>query len=199
MPDVPATQQSQMAERRGTEAQILIWFRARNRATGLTEAIGFWTGDDHQNFLVSGEVRTYLGAGTVINVPPVRAGIGLRVRQHRIVLPPLLDEVQQLLRAYDPRLAEVEVHSAAFDIDTGQLLAPPLRMIKGTLDKMTEKVGGKGREAHIELIVTSSARRLTFGLPLKRSNAELQRRDPTDRGREYSDTAGDVTVPWGSA
>ena len=31
------------------------------------------------------------------------------------------------------------------------------------------------------------------------SNAELARRNPADRGREYSDVAGDWTVPWGQA
>lgn len=191
--------QQQLEERRGTDAHVLLWFQAKNRATGAPETLGFWTGDDHREFLVDGMVRTYYGAGAVIDVPPIIAQTGFQVRQYRVKLPPMLDEVKLLLQQYEPRHAEVQIHSAVFDIDTGNLLPPVKRMFKGVLNQAPEELGAKGQPSHTELVLVSPARKLTQGLPLKRSNAELQRRNPNDLGREYSDIAGEWSVPWGTS
>lgn len=189
--------QQQLEERRGTDAHVLLWFQARNRSTGAPETLGFWSGDDHREFLVDGEIRTYFGAGSVIDVPPIIAAPGFGVREYRVKLPPMLDEVKQLLQQYEPRHAEVHIHSAAFDIDTGNLMPPVNRRFKGYLNKAPEELGPKGKPSHTQLVLVSPARKLTQGLPLKRSNAELQRRNPNDLGREYSDVAGEWPVPWG--
>lgn len=197
MPDLDPEQLLQLEERRGTDGHVLVWIVGKNRSTGEDEAIGFWTGDDHQQFDVRGELRLYYGAGNVIEVPPVKAEIGLGVQNHRIILPPMTDEVRQALRVYEPRQAKCEVHSQPFDIDGTSPLGAPNRMIKGVLNKAPEDIGGKGRNSASILTIVSSARRLTFGVPLKRSSAELKRRNPDDRGREYSDVAGEWPVFWG--
>ncbi|MDK3072774.1 hypothetical protein QO034_06600 [Sedimentitalea sp. JM2-8] len=197
MPDLDTAQSAQLQERRGTNAHVLIWITAKDRTTGLPETIGFWTGDDHQEFVIGGETRLYFGAGEVIDVPPVKAGTGLAVLQHRITLGALTDEARQLIRGYDARQAGVEVHCQPMDIDTGQPLGAPIRMIKGTLNKAPETIGPKGGTSNLVLTVVTTARKLTFGLPLLRSDAELRRRNPNDRGREYADVAGDWVVPWG--
>lgn len=199
MPDLEPTQESQLAERRGSMAHVLLWVTAKDRTTGDPASLGFWTGDDHADISIGGVSRTYYGAGAVIDVAPVRAGIGVRVRYHTITLPPMLDEVKQALRGYEPRLAKVEVHVAPIDLDTGGLLGAPIRMIKGTLNEAPEEIGPKGGDGQVRLRIASTARRLTFGLPLLRSNEELKRRDTADLGREYSDVAGDWVVPWGQA
>lgn len=197
MPIVPIPTQDQLAERRGTDGQVLLWIVAKNRDTGAPESLGFWTGDDHQIFLVAGEVRRYYGAGNVIDVPPITASLGFQVRQTRIKLPPLTDEVQALVRQYDPRLAKVEIHSCPMDIDTGNQLGDPIRMFKGFLNEAPEEISRKGGASFLQLILVSSARNLTLGLPLKRSSSELQRRNAKDLGREYSTTAGEWPVRWG--
>lgn len=187
---------TQAQERRGTDAHALLWLRARNRNTGATEEIGFWTGDDHRTFTIGGQARLYYGAGAVIGVNDVRATVGQDVHYHQIVLPPVLDEVQQALRAYEPRLAEVEVHLCGLDIDSGDELFV-FRMVKGQLNEAPEEIAEEGGESGLELMVASAARRGTFGLPLLRSNEQLKRRAAGDRFREYSDVAGDWRVPWG--
>jgi len=197
MPDFDAVQLNQFSERRGTHGEILLWVTARNRQTGAFESIGFWTGDDHDQFLIGQEVRTYFGAGSFIDIPPIRAGVGFQVRQHRIKLAPFADEVQQLMRIYEPRLAKVEIHSQPFDIDTGNPLGTPKRMLKGYITKAPEDLGAIGNDSTQEIVVVTSARDLTTSLPLMRSNEELQKRNPNDLFRQYSDVAGDWTVPWG--
>jgi len=191
-----ATTQSQLEERRGTDARVLLWIEAKNRTTGLPEVIGFWSGDDHQEFLIDGELRTYFGAGQVIDVPPIIVEPGFQVRNYRVKLPPSTEEVKTLLQAYEPRLARVQIHSCPLDIDTGAPLGTPQRRFKGFLNQAPEERKRKG-VSFTELVMVSNARMLTFGLPLKRSSAELQRRNPNDRGREYIDTTGQWTVPWG--
>lgn len=197
MPILEPSQQNQLDERRGTDGAILLWIVARNRTTGAPEEIGFWTGDDHQVFDIGGALRTYLGAGDIIDVPPIRTRIGLRVRTHRITLPPQSAEVRQMLREFEPRQSRVEVHSCPMDIDSGHALGAPVRFIKGTLNKAPERIGSKNEASKLVLEVESNARRLTLSVPLMRSNEELRRRNPIDRGREYSDIAGDWIVPWG--
>lgn len=191
-----AVTQAQLEERRGTDARVLLWIRAKNRTTGLPEVIGFWSGDDHQEFLIDGELRLYFGAGNVIEVPPIIVTPGFQVRNYRVKLPPFTDEVKTLLQGYEPRRARVEIHSCPLNIDSGAPLGTPKRRFKGFLNQAPEE-RKKGGTSYTELVMVSNARLLTFGLPLKRSSAELKRRDPDDRGREYIDTTGQWTVPWG--
>ncbi|WP_297772664.1 hypothetical protein [uncultured Roseovarius sp.] len=122
-------QLDQFAERRGTDGQILLLIEPRNRETGEIVPMGLWTGDDHQTFTVDGVEHFFLGAGAVIEVPPIRAGIGLEVRRHRVVLPPLLDEVKLALQIYQAAQARVRVWSQPMDINSGAPLSDPRRII----------------------------------------------------------------------
>ena len=197
MPELDPLQTAYLDEASGTLGHVLVWIVARNRNTGAPEALGFWTGDDHRDFTINGTLRTYFGAGDVIGVDPVKASIGLKVQTFRVILPPLVDEVKLLLRNYEPRLAQVEVHVIPFNTDSERPVANPVRMIKGQLNTAPEGLGEKGGNSQVVLNITSSARRMTFGVPLARSNAALQRRNPDDKGRNYSDVAGEWVVPWG--
>jgi len=189
------SQIAQFQERRGTHGHVLLWIVARNRSTGVDEGIGLWSGDDHQEFSIDGATRLYYGAGTVIEVPPVQAAVGLDVRMHRVILPPFMDEVRQALRVYDPRGARVEIHAQPFDLDSNTALGSPVRFIKGTLDTAPEGLERAGSQ--VELQVASAARALTRGLPLHRTQAALAARTPGDLGRAYIDTVGEWSVPWG--
>ena len=192
-----AAAQEQLEERRGTDARVLMWIRAKNRETGTPEAIGFWSGDDHQEFMIGGELRSYFGAGAVLDTPPIVVEPGFAVRNYRVLIPPFTEEAKTLFQEYEPRLAEVEIHSVVLDIDTGDQMGTPKRMFKGFLNEAPQEIGKKGGNSQTELVFVTAARRLTFTLPLKRSSAELQLRDPSDRGREYSDVAGEWIVRWG--
>lgn len=111
-------------------------------------------------------------------------------------MPPFTDQVKTLLHTYEPRLAKVEIHSVAFNIDTSAVMGAPERAFKGFLNQAPQEIGAKNGTGQTELALVTAARRLTYGLPLKRSNAELQLRNATDRGREYSDVAGEWNIPW---
>lgn len=197
MPELTAAQIDQLMERRGTLSHVLLWLSARNRETGDIETIGLWTGDDHQVIMIGGEERLYYGAGAVIDPGILRAAAGLEVRYHRVTVPPILDEVRKALRGYDPRRAPVELHVCPMDIDSGAPLGPPVRVFKGTIEEAPEKRGPDGTPASREIVMASPARALTIGVPILKSQAALELRDPTDRGREHTDTVADRTIPWG--
>ncbi|MBW6506168.1 MAG: hypothetical protein K0B00_05375 [Rhodobacteraceae bacterium] len=185
-----------LASREGVMSRLLIWVRARNRATGAEEALGLWTGDDHRSFTIDGATRLYYGAGGVLGIEPITMQTGIVVRMHRVTLAPTAPEVAQALRTYDARLAPVEIHRAFFAPASGELIEAPHRVFKGWIDAIslpTPEVGGQGA---VEVTLASSARALTKVLALKKSD-ESQRRRGDDRIRRYTDISGSVDVYWG--
>jgi hypothetical protein len=190
---------AQLAERRGTDAQILVLVEPRDRVSGETVPLGFWSGDDHQSFTVEDGTHLFFGAGAIIEVPPIRAGIGLEVRRHRVILPPLLDEVKLFLQNLQAAQARVRVWSQVMDLDSGLPLGLPRRVIKGRLERAPETLGKIGDQSRTELVIASAARALTFAQPVFKSDAEMRRRAPGDRFREHGDVIGDIPIPWGQA
>ena len=70
----------------GVASRHMVHVIARNRQTGAQEALGLWQGDDHLTIAIDGVNRTYYGAGGLIGVEPIRAGIGLEVRMLQATL-----------------------------------------------------------------------------------------------------------------
>lgn len=182
--------------RRGTVARFLVWVNARRRNDNVIESIGLWTGDDDQAFVIDGVSRSYFGARQIMSVPPIVGDIGLDVRMLEITLA-TTPAVEQAVRGYDPSLQRIEIHRAVFDLDTRNLVAPPTRVFLGTVDETpieSAEVGGTGS---IRLVCASLARNLTRTAPLKRSNAALRARAPSDGFRKYVVDANTWRVPWG--
>jgi hypothetical protein len=188
---------AQLAARNGLNARLLAFITARDRSTGDPVSIGFWTGEDHQTFVINGDARTYYGAGTLLSMPPLQSEVGLRVRSHRIVFSPLAPEVQQAIRGYDPRLAPTELHVAYFDLQSQALIADPVRVFKGFIDTVKIVTPPVGGSAEVQVDLMSSAHALTRVLALKKSHESLIARAPTDQFRSYTSVTGAVTCVWG--
>ena len=181
----------------GVASRHMVHVLARNRATGAQEALGLWQGDDHLTTGIAGTNRTYFGAGSVIGVEPIRAGIGLEVRMLQLTLSALTPEVAQLLRGYDARLAPTEVHRGLLSLETGQLIAEPIRVFRGWIDEVKIRTGEVGGTGEATVTLASAARGLTRPLTLTRSDAEMRRRTLSDGFRTYTDVSGEVGVWWG--
>jgi hypothetical protein len=192
----PATQ-AWLQARQPMHAHALVWILARNRGTGQTESIGFWTGDDHAAFVIDGEARTYFGAGAVLNIDPIRRKAGLQVTTQRASLSGITPETQMALRGYDVRHARVEIHRALFDPDTRQLLDAPHRLFRGWIDRLKIKTPAKGEAGVAEVELASAARALTTPSSRKRSDASLRARASGDGFRKYASQADAVETPWG--
>ncbi len=199
MRTLPSPVLARLAAREGLVARVLVWIEARHRDTLMPAALGLWSGEDHQDFVVGGATRTYYGAGTLLSMPPLTAEVGLKVRSHRLSLSPLAPEVVQVMRGYDPRLAPVDIHVAHFDPGTGNLLAPPARVFRGVLNTVSVDTPAEGGEARIEVELLSAAQSLTRSLALKKSDESLRARSPDDAFRQYIAVTGAVEAVWGEA
>lgn len=181
----------------GVASRHMVHVIGRNRDTDAQEALGLWQGDDHLTIAIGGVNRTYYGAGGLIGVEPIRAGIGLEVRMLQATLSPLTPEIALLLRGYDTRLAPAEVHRGLLSLETGQLIAEPIRVFRGWVDALKIRTGEVGGTGEATVTLASAARGLTRALTLTRSDTEMRRRNTGDRFRDYADIAGEVGVWWG--
>lgn len=188
-----------LASRDGIVARHLVFFTAKDRATGLPVSMGLWTGDDHQTFTISGQSRTYYAAGAMIGMEALTSGIGLDVRMHQIALSPLTDEVALLIRGYDTRLAPVEIHRAVFDLSTGNLVGTPFRVFQGWVNKIALNTGALGGGGEAIVTIASASRALTRPLNLFRSDAAQRTINSADAFRAYTDIGGEVGVWWGES
>lgn len=183
-----------LAARAGVIARTLVWVTARNRATNADESAGFWNGLDDRTITAGGQARLYHGAGALMAVEGVTAGIGLDVRVVQVSLSPLAPEVAQTLRGYDPRLAPVEIHRALFDLDSGAIVGTPHRIFRGEVSELSI-VTGENASATLSLV--SASRVLTRSVHAYRSDASMRARSGSDLFRRYSDISGEVDVWWG--
>ena len=180
------TSAAYLAARSGVASRHMVHVIARNRATGAQEALGLWQSDDHITIAINGTNRSYFGAGALIGLEPIRAGVGLEVRMLQLALSPLTPEVAQLLRGYDARLAPADVHRALLSLETGQLIAAPIRVFRGWVDEVTLRTGEVGGTGAVSgtgaatVTLASAARGLTRALTLTRSDAEMRRRSSGD-------------------
>lgn len=190
------------ATRTNLEARQLIRVAARNRETGATETMGLWTGDDHREIAVEGVLQTWFAAGSVLEIEPIRAGIGLEVRMLQVILTPFTEEASELLRGFDLRLAPVTIHEVLLDPLSGALVGQPFGVFRGFVNELSIATGAAGvaggaGAGSATVTLASAARALTRTLPAFRSDAAMRLRSETDAFRSYTDIAGEVGVWWG--
>lgn len=188
---------TQLQSRAGLRVRLLVWIVARDRATDEPVAVGFWNGDDDQEFVIGAEPRTYHGAGGLLGADDVTVEAGLQVRMLTVWLATAAPEVIDAVRGYDVRLAPVEVHRVLTDPLTHLPVAAPHRIWKGWVDgapEITPAIGGEG--GRIGLAIASGAMALTRGLTGKYSDESMKRR-AGDRMFRWADVSGKVAVYWG--
>lgn len=184
-------------ERKGVKPRILWWVRARNRVTNEIETIGFWNGDDHQTFVIDGETRTYFGAGNILGYGDMTFESALHIRTFTVNTAYVTPEIELALRGYETRFARTELHLAFYNTETNNLLAPPVRVFKGWINKLkikTPKVNEMG-SATVDLV--GHTRLLTKKLASKRSDQNQTRRQAGDRFFKDVSMTGTVQVAWG--
>lgn len=187
--------QALLKDRQGFQAAWLIWIFARNRTSGVIEAGGFWTGDDHQVFTISGEQRTYFGAGSVLDVGDIRYAPGLVIEMQSCSLT-ITAKAEQVFQEFDPALQRIEIHKAIFHPVTMALTAEPERRFVGTVDAAPIEDGPRRGIKVIRLTAAPRARDLTARPAVYKSDAALRTHAPDDGFRRYAGQ-GQRDVPWG--
>ena len=194
--------QARRARRAGIVSHALIHVEARIRGSRAPAPLGLWTGDDHLDFTIEGQRRTYYAA-SVLDVPVIRSEIGLAVRRLRIGLVKISPAVEQLIRGYDVRGARIQIHRAEYD-DDGNLIEAPERLFKGWVngapivtDAIQNDAGMVIVPSRASLECVSNSRMLTMHGNRTKSD-EMQRQRGGDRFRRYATVAAEATVYWGS-
>lgn len=197
MRSLSAAEITHLQSRAGTRSRILVWIRAKNISTGLTEPVGFWSGEYDLTITVSGESRVYHGAGGLIGIDDLTVEVGVQVRTLQIWFATAAPEVIDAVRGYDLRLAPVEVHRLLTDPLTHAAIAPPHRIWKGWADGAPLTTPAVGDESgKVTLTVASAAMALTRTLSSKFSDGAMSLRGG-DRLYRYVDVSGKVPVYWG--
>ena len=185
------------ASRSAFVGHVLVWLQGRNRTTDEVETIGFWTGVDHAEITIRGQLRTYYGAGALLKMDPLRRQTGLKVRSQRISFSQVSPEVMIAVRGYDIRHAPVEVHRALYHPETDVLIDEPHPILLGYIDKINLPTPAKGESAAVTMEVATAGRALTKPVSRFRSDASLRARAAGDGFRRYATLADMAEVEWG--
>lgn len=186
-----------LRSRTGIDADVLIWIEAVDRVTGDPAPFGLWTGDDDRTFTIDGGPRTYLGAGSLIDVGDLVSEVGYVVRITRMTISHLAPRIAEKLAEVEVRLQPCTWHQVHLVPGSHDLVAEPRRVFRGRVERLSLPDAAQGRDAAAEIELASYAREMTHSLPLKKSDEALQARHPGDRFRQYIAVSGRVTTSWG--
>jgi hypothetical protein len=189
------TAQTYLNSRAPILPQWLIWVDAKTFA-GAAISVGFWTGDDHQDFVINAVTRTYYGAQGAIQIPALTYELGAAVSSMDLTLS-LSPEGEDAVRGYNIRFAPIEIHCALFRPDTSALLDIQ-RFFKGSIDGSPIPTPAMGGRSSLPLKLVSSMRAGTMTRAGKKSD-QSQRRRSNDAFRQYGDLGVVTSDPWGGA
>lgn len=164
----------------------------------------FWTGEDNVTTNVvsaidgSTDSRSFIGGGTLLEVPPIVDAIGLEARSVEFGLNQLHTSVASMVRANNIRVAVIELHRGIYSPATWALVSTPFPRFLGRVDGLSIETPAVGGEGRIVLTAIGDTIDLTRTVPALKSD-ETQRLRDGDRFRRYADTAGAVEVWWGQA
>lgn len=190
------------ATSKGLVLRDFLWVVATKRDTGEKVGLGAWNGRVPVTAAVARPSdgvsidRDYQAMGTLLQIPPIPAGIGLEVRTIRIKLSHLSDPAIKLIREYDAKMATVEIHRGIFDPDTNSLVDPAICRFSGFINRAPIRQPKAGGEGSIELECVSNARMLTRTSARLFSDETLKERSG-DRFGRYLDVAGAWRIFWG--
>ena len=177
---------------------------ARNRSTGLPETVNFWSDLSNVAALVLDPdtgmpvMRTYRGAGSLIQISDIPAIAGVTVQRVTIRMSQLDEQVEQAVRLYDVKQARVEIHTGLLDPDSRKLVSPAEPLFVGFIDEAPITTPAEGEDGGITLTCTSHTQELARFNPATRSHADQQIRAPGDDFFIDAAVVGDQDHYWGA-
>lgn len=183
----------------GIAPVYFFWIEARNRATGATETMGLWTGDEDLPVNVQTPqggltTRQYLG-GTNLMVDDLKLVADLTDEPVTVSMSQIADATQQLVRGYDVRLAYCEIHVTSWV--GGVFSSIPQLQFVGIVDDVQIGTPQAGGEGSIGLVVRSELMtQLLATNPAKSSDSHQKRRQAGDRFSEYSGSIKARNIQW---
>jgi len=185
-------------------ARDFLWIIARNRTTGLPEAVGFWSDVEDATLLVLDPdtllpvYRNYRAAGGLIEINEIPAVSVIQVQDIEIKMSQLDELVQQAVRLYDVKQAKVEIHRGLFDPDTRNLVAPALVRFVGVVNNLRITTAAENSDGGVYISCVSHTQELTRANPSTRSNEDQKLRSFTDIFFQDTAVVGEWELDWGA-
>lgn len=200
---ISAENQAALEQRLLTARDFLSIF-ARDRGTGETAYVGFWSDIGATSAEVIdpntgiAESREFLGAGSsLIAIDDIPAVAQLQVQTVRIRLSQLEDVVTLAVREYEARQARVEIHRGLFHPGGRVMVAPAECRFFGFVDEIEITTPAEGEDGAVTLSCVSHTREMTRANPDTRSHESQIVRAPGDDFFKDAGTVGDWEIFWG--
>jgi len=184
-------------------ARDFLWLVARDRSTGANFSYGFWSdvGDVSAPILNPNtglaETRNFEGSGTLIQISDIPLVANLTVQTITISMNQIDPAVENIVRGYDLKQAQVEVYRGLFSPVSRQLVAPAVNRFIGYVDQVEIKTPKEGEEGGITLTCASHSHEFTRYNPSTRSHEDQKLRDPNDDFFVDASTVGEWEHFWG--
>lgn len=192
------------ARTKGLAPRSLVTIKAKALVDSTPELFCFWDGVLPVDIEVVGgatgllEQRPFAADGALLKVSSIRLTSDLTIRPATFQLNPLHPRVALMMKNYDVRLAPVEIHRAALDVDTRLPVAPPRCRFLGFME-IPKRVKPKvNEEGSLTFNCISETVQLVRINPAKRSD-ESQKLRQGDRMMKYAEVAHEWEFPWGEA
>lgn len=183
----------------GIAPVYFAWFKPRDRETGNTVTLGFWSGDEDISLSVpkpegGTQTRTYVG-GCGLTVEGLQYVGDLSDQPVTVGLSQIAAGAQQLVRGYDVRLADCEIHATS--MSGGAFVSAPQLMWVGIVDEGPISTPSAGGEGGIALTVRDELiAQLSAVNPAKSSHAHQISRQAGDLFCKYGSTVSSREVQW---
>ncbi|MCE8421539.1 hypothetical protein LZ190_23305, partial [Rhodovulum sulfidophilum] len=161
--------------------------------------LGLWSGDEDIQITVplpegGTQSRTYIG-GCGLSVSGLQYVGDLSDQPVTVTMSQIADAAQQLVRGYDVRMAECEIHATS--MRGGVFVSAPQVMWVGIVDEGPISTPGVGGEGGISLTVRDELLvQLSAVNPATSSNAHQRGRNASDDFCKYASTVSSREVQW---
>lgn len=185
------------------EYRDFLWVIARDRTDGSAVTAGLWS--DIGDFTASvidpltggSQSREWTGAGTLVSISDIPLVQGITVQQITITLSQVNDYVNDYVRTYDLKQAQVQVFRGLFDTDTREMVAPAVCRFSGFIDSAPITTPVEGQDGSVTFTCTSNTQELTRANSDTASDASQRLRSATDNFLQDVAVVGDWQMFWG--
>lgn len=184
-------------------ARDFIWLIAKDRSDGSPVEDGAWSGVGTIDAAVidpktgGSQTRTFYGAGGLISVSDIPLVQGITVQTITVTLSQLNAQINDFVRTYELKQAEIQVFRGLFDPDTRQLVAPAVPRFSGFVDSAPIVTPAEGGEAAVSITCTSNTQELTRSNSDTCSDASQRLRSATDNFFQDVAVVGQWQFFWG--
>lgn len=186
-------------------ARDFMWLIVRDRETGSPVADGYWSDVGEITCSVINPntgapvERTFNGAAGLITIEDIPAVANLTVQNVTVRMSQVSDRVNDLLRTYDPKQAQIQIFRGLFEPNSRELVAPADVRFAGFVDKIEIRTPAENEDGGVYLTCASHTQEMTRWNPDTRSDASQRLRSETDNFFQDAGVVGDWDLFWGKA